>query len=169
MTLVREYIGDISGKSAYQVAVDNGYAGTEAEWLASLKGDLTPELEALASQVQADAAAAEAAAGAVPALAEDLAELEASLPGTYVTLAAAAKNPDLLVVGAVTGDPMTSAAVVWPDGKPGTLAITARHSTGAVNAYNITYGNPVTKTFTQPAITRNANGAPTNVPQIVVS
>jgi hypothetical protein len=28
-----------NGKSAYQVAVDNGYAGTEAEWLASLKGE----------------------------------------------------------------------------------------------------------------------------------
>ena len=27
------------GKSAYQVAVDNGYIGTEAEWLASLKGE----------------------------------------------------------------------------------------------------------------------------------
>ena len=28
-----------SGKSAYQVAVDNGFVGTETEWLASLKGD----------------------------------------------------------------------------------------------------------------------------------
>ena len=27
------------GKSAYQVAVDNGYIGTEAQWLQSLKGD----------------------------------------------------------------------------------------------------------------------------------
>lgn len=26
------------GKSAYQLAVDNGYSGTETEWLASLKG-----------------------------------------------------------------------------------------------------------------------------------
>jgi hypothetical protein len=26
------------GRSAYQVAVDNGFEGTEAEWLASLKG-----------------------------------------------------------------------------------------------------------------------------------
>lgn len=30
-------IGD--GKSAYQIAVENGYDGTEEEWLASLKGD----------------------------------------------------------------------------------------------------------------------------------
>ena len=27
------------GKSAYQIAVDNGYVGTESEWLATLKGD----------------------------------------------------------------------------------------------------------------------------------
>ena len=92
-----------------------------------------------------------------------------SLSGTYVTLAAAAKNPDLLVAGAVTGDPLTSAEVVWPDGTPGLLTITARHATGAVNSYKITYGNPVTKTFTQPAITRATSGAATNVPQIVVS
>lgn len=26
------------GKSAYEVAVDNGYSGTESEWIASLKG-----------------------------------------------------------------------------------------------------------------------------------
>ena len=26
------------GKSAYQIAVDNGFEGTEAEWLESLKG-----------------------------------------------------------------------------------------------------------------------------------
>ena len=29
----------IHGKSAYEIAVMNGYDGTEAEWLASLKGD----------------------------------------------------------------------------------------------------------------------------------
>lgn len=28
-----------SGKSAYEIAVDNGFIGTEKEWLLSLKGD----------------------------------------------------------------------------------------------------------------------------------
>ena len=28
----------VNGKSAYQIAVDNGYIGTELEWLESLKG-----------------------------------------------------------------------------------------------------------------------------------
>ena len=27
------------GKSAYEIAVENGYSGTEEQWLASLKGD----------------------------------------------------------------------------------------------------------------------------------
>lgn len=84
----------------------------------------------------------------------------------------AAKNPDLIVTGAVTldgNDLMTSAAVVWPDGTVGTLTITSRDANGAVLAYNITYGSPVAKTYTQPAITRNANGAVTNVPAIVVT
>jgi serine protease Do len=31
--------GSDSGKSAYQIAVDNGFEGTEVEWLASLKGE----------------------------------------------------------------------------------------------------------------------------------
>lgn len=87
-------------------------------------------------------------------------------------LVQAAKNPDLLVTGAITldsSDLVTSAVVAWPDGSPGTLTITSRDSTNAVLAYNITYGSPVTKTYTQPTITRNANGAATNVPAIVVT
>lgn len=38
--------GSISaGKSAYQIAVENGFVGTESEWLASLKGtDATIEI-----------------------------------------------------------------------------------------------------------------------------
>jgi hypothetical protein len=97
---------------------------------------------------------------------------DTALNAKYAGLVQLAKNPDLIVTGAVTvdgSDLVTSAAVAWPDGTPGTLTITARHASGAVNAYNITYGSPVTKTFTQPTITRNANGAATNVPQIVVS
>ncbi len=90
----------------------------------------------------------------------------------YAGLIQLAKNPDSLIAGAVAVDGnnnVTSAAVVWPNGTPGTLTITSRDANGAVLGYNITYGSPVTKTFTQPTITRNAAGAATNVPQIVVS
>lgn len=39
----------INGKSAYEVAVENGYSGTQAQWLESLKGagDYTPLLNAI--------------------------------------------------------------------------------------------------------------------------
>lgn len=33
------------GKSAYEIAVDNGFEGTEEEWLASLKGERGPQGE----------------------------------------------------------------------------------------------------------------------------
>lgn len=98
--------------------------------------------------------------------------LSATYAGKANVYAALAKNPDNLVNGAVTVDSnnlVTSAAVVWPDGTPGTLTITSRDANNAVLAYNITYGSPVTKTYTQPTITRNTAGAATNVPQIVVS
>lgn len=36
-------IGALAGKSAYEIAQDNGFIGTPKEWLASLKGD-TPEI-----------------------------------------------------------------------------------------------------------------------------
>jgi hypothetical protein len=97
---------------------------------------------------------------------------DTALNATYAGLIQLAKNPDTHIAGAVTvdsSDLVTSAVVQWPDGSPGTLTITSRDTTGAVLAYNITYGSPVTKTFTQPTITRNSNGAATNVPQIVVS
>lgn len=98
--------------------------------------------------------------------------LRAGLDDAFATYTQLAKNPDTLIAGAVTVDAnniVTSAVVQWPDGSPGTLTITSRDANNAVLAYNITYGSPVTKTFTQPTITRNAAGAATNVPQIVVS
>jgi hypothetical protein len=48
-----------------------------------------------------------------------------------------AKNPDTLIAGAVTVDGnnlVTSAAVLWPDGTPGTLTITSRDANSAVTA-----------------------------------
>lgn len=100
---------------------------------------------------------------------------EASLATTLATTRAAlARTPDALITGTVTRDAngaATSAPVTWPDGSPGTYtALTVSTAfPGAVDSYKITYGSPVTKTYTQPTITRNANGAATNVPSIVVS
>jgi hypothetical protein len=81
-----------------------------------------------------------------------------------------ARSPEALIQGAITGDPVTEAQVMWPKGIAGTLKILERDPSGAVNSYSITYGAPtVIRTYTQPAITRNANGAATFIPAIVVS
>ncbi|MFZ1249878.1 MAG: hypothetical protein WAR37_00285 [Candidatus Microsaccharimonas sp.] len=99
---------------------------------------------------------------------------ENELNATYIPLATAAKNPELLIVGNInrdTNQAITSADVVWPDGKPGTFTalVLSNSFPGAIDSYKVTYGSPTAKTFTQPAITRNANGAVTNIPQMVVS
>lgn len=90
---------------------------------------------------------------------------------TYKNLA---RTPEMLIAGAVTRNgngAATSAPVVWPDGTAGTYTATTLSSAfpGAVDAYTVTYGSPATKTYTQPAVTRDASGAATAVPAIVVS
>ncbi|GLY32099.1 hypothetical protein Kisp02_54640 [Kineosporia sp. NBRC 101731] len=83
-------------------------------------------------------------------------------------------NIDGLIVGAITRDSnnaATGAGIVWPDGTTGTYAATTVSSAfvGAVDAYTVTYAGAVTKTVTQPAVARNANGAVTNRPAMTVS
>ena len=36
-----------NGKSAYEIALDNGFVGTEQEWLASLKADAVGDVESM--------------------------------------------------------------------------------------------------------------------------
>lgn len=55
-TTIQQEIDDLAssipdaGKSAYDIAVENGFVGTEAEWLASLKGDTGAPLNLLGSK-----------------------------------------------------------------------------------------------------------------------
>jgi hypothetical protein len=86
---------------------------------------------------------------------------------------ALAKYPDTLISGTITRDSngaVTSAPVTWPDGTPGTFTADTISSTflGCVDAYHITYGSPVTKTYTQPLMTRDVNGSISARPTIVV-
>lgn len=60
------YVPGPPGKSAYQVALDDGFVGTESAWLASLVGDVTPA--ALAAR---DAAATSASGAAASKSASD--------------------------------------------------------------------------------------------------
>lgn len=95
-------------------------------------------------------------------------------PGTYAEMIALAGNPDLLIAGAITrdaNDAAISAPVVWPNGTVGTYTATTVSTAfpGAVDSYTITYGSPVTRTYTQAAVTRNASGAVTNRPAITAA
>ena len=47
--------GELNGKSAYQIALDNGFVGTEQEWLDSLDYEHSDEFTQLANQVREDA------------------------------------------------------------------------------------------------------------------
>lgn len=84
---------------------------------------------------------------------------------------AIAANPDAIIVGDITrdsNDTAISASVVWPDGDVGTYtAVTlSTEFPGFVDSHTVTKG---TKTYTQPAMVRNENGAIINRPAIVVS
>ena len=85
-----------------------------------------------------------------------------------------ARTPESLIVGAITFDAngaAISAPVVWPDGTVGTYTADtiSPDFPSAVDGYKITYGNPATKIYTQPTMTRNAAGAVTAAPAITVS
>jgi hypothetical protein len=153
--------------AAQEAAADAGTFAAATEFDANRAGESAFQSGQSAGYALGHRNAAKASADAAQAAV-------ASLPGTFVSFAAAAKNPDLLVTGNVVrnaNQAVTSADVVWPDGTPGTFTALTLSTAfpGAVDAYKITYGSPVIKTFTQPDITRNSAGAATTVPQIVVS
>jgi len=85
----------------------------------------------------------------------------------------AARDPEELFTGVITRDANeapTAASVLWPDATTGTYAGTPSATwPGVVDSYTITYGSPVTKTYTQPTVTRNSSGAITTRPTITVS
>ncbi len=67
---------------------------------------------------------------------------------------------------------LTTASVVWPDGSTGTFTTDTASSAfpGAIDAYHVTYVNgSITRTVTQPAVTRDAQGGITSQPAITVA
>jgi len=90
----------------------------------------------------------------------------------YATYAQLARTPEVLISGPITRDgdgAPISAAVIWPDGTAGTFTGTPSAVLGALDGWSITYGDPVSRTYTQPAVTRNASGTVTNQPAITIS
>ena len=130
----------------------------------------TDGLEAAAQAAADEANAAKNSAADSATAAQQARDAAQGLGG----LTQAAKMPDTIITGAVTRNAdgaVTEAPVTWPDGTPGTFTATTLSTAfpGAVDGYQITYGSPVSKTFTQPTITRDATGAAVNVPAITVS
>lgn len=129
-----------------------------------------------AGQAGASADSASADADRAEESRQQAEEAAAKVPvsGTDAWLRLHAANLDALITGAITRDAngaATSAAVVWPDGTPGTYSATSVSTAfpGAVDAYTVTYGSPAARTVTQPAVTRDASGAVTNRPAMTVA
>jgi hypothetical protein len=79
---------------------------------------------------------------------------------------------DALIVGAITrnGDGViTSAGVEWPDGTTGVYTTTTIGADDTVDAYTVTYAGTVTKTVTQPLMTRDVDGNVTDRPEMLVA
>ena len=87
----------------------------------------------------------------------------------------AAGDLEALIVGTINRNgngAITTADVVWPDGTPGvyTSLVFSSSFPGFVDSYKVTYvTDAVTRTVTQPIVTRDAGGAVTNRPEMVVS
>ncbi|OZF40736.1 hypothetical protein CH296_00320 [Rhodococcus sp. 14-2496-1d] len=93
---------------------------------------------------------------------------------SYAPVSRAAKNPDEIAVGAITrsaNGAATGFAVVWDDGATGVFVGTESTTTpGAIDSYTVTHVlGGVTTTYTQSALTRDANGAVTARPAMTVS
>jgi collagen type VII alpha len=92
-------------------------------------------------------------------------------PGDAAPLRALAATPEALVVGVLlrdAGGAVVAADVLWPDGTPGRYTGTSSTDVpGAVDAYEITYGKPPTRTYRQPPVTRDGLGAVVHRPPIM--
>lgn len=67
---------------------------------------------------------------------------------------------------------ITTASIVWPDGATGmfTADTISTAFPGAIDAWHATYSGPLgSKTVTQPAVTRDSNGAVTVQPAITIA
>jgi hypothetical protein len=95
---------------------------------------------------------------------------ESDLQASLVQLS---RDPSLLFTGAIVRDAdgaPISASVTWPDGSPGVYSGTASTTwPGAINAYTVTKVGAPMRTFTQPAVTRDAAGNVTNRPPITIN
>ncbi|MCQ4119901.1 hypothetical protein [Rhodococcus tibetensis] len=171
MDLIEEFVTyepQVIGQVQQLVAQAQGLAAAQDEAIAAKLADPDSETRTTANSIYAPAT------GIVKTALASTVQTSLGKADTSAQFSQLARNPDLLIAGTITrnsNEAAISAPVVWPDGTPGTYTATTLSASfpGAVDAYTITYGSPVTKTYAQPAVTRNAAGAATAVPAIVVS
>jgi hypothetical protein len=137
---------------------------TVPETACNLHDILSLEPPASVDDAQAAALAAQAyaaAAGAIPGAAGD-SFLRAWGYATAFRLISATRNSD----GAIT-----TATIEWPDGTDGVYTADTLSATflGATDAWHATYAGTPSKTVTQPAVTRNSDGAVTVQPAITIA
>jgi hypothetical protein len=113
---------------------------------------------------------------AVPTLYKIYADFMASLPpglGLPAMLLAWALTQAFQVVTATrdTNGVIVTASIIWPDGTAGvfTTDVASTAFPGAIDAWHATYAGTPSKTITQPAVTRDADGAVIAQPTITIS
>jgi hypothetical protein len=160
---------DLEAEETARLAGDTAEAAARAAADTSLQSLITAEATTRAAGDTAEATARAAAdtAEATTRAAGDSALLNA-------LLLAAARTPEQIVSGAITinsNQARTAFPVRWPDGTVGqyTALVLSSAFPGAVDSYQITYGSPVSRTYTQPTVTRDAFGGVSNAPDIQVT
>lgn len=169
------------------IAPDSGVDNWIGDHLVDLPGTLTSGalsahlLDALAahkaSSVEVTPAGGIVATQVQAALQELDSEISGKQPiiplGTFLSLRAAATNPETMITGNIIRNAdgvVISADVSWDDGTPGIYAATPSSTfVTAVESYYITYGSPVTKTYTQPTMTRDIDGNLVTRPAVMES
>ena len=104
----------------------------------------------------------------------DLKMLAGNDPAQYPALMGWAMTQAFQLVSSTRNidDAITTANVKWPDGATGVFTSTELSTDfpGAIDAYTVTYvKGDVSYTLTQPAVTRNASGAVTVQPDILIT
>lgn len=140
------FVACSGGKSAYDIAVANGFTGTETEWLASLKGD-TGATGATGAQGATGATGAQGATGITGKSAYEIACEEDGFTGTEEEWLASLKGTKGDTGSPATADPVvfkTDDVAVWwkyesEDDTAWQIAVLLSDVYGYQNVYSITF------------------------------
>ena len=148
-------------------ALSSANSATAATAQAAAAGNSATSANASANAAGSSAAAADASKTAAAASAASAANAAAYELATW----AYAQTFQLVSATRDTNGAITTATIKWPDGVSGvfTTDVASTSFPGAIDAWHATYLGTTTKTVTQPAVTRDTNGAVTVQPAITIS